>query len=184
MWAGKTLCDNPETRVIIFNEMTRKAEYMSESKFHDELKDHYTAIHYDWDVEAGIRYASGHIFAFVAIIVSLSPSCLFALEQQRRLVFDPDERLGVDRKERHYGWPDWKIFDLAKPQPRGLKALEWYEMDWDERKAWLEKKRADGQEALDETGVPYVFVEEPVKSAFPDNWASLFVLTTSGQGEK
>lgn len=55
MWAGRTQCDSPETRVIIFDEMAETAEYISESKFHAILQDHYTAIHYDWDVCAGIR---------------------------------------------------------------------------------------------------------------------------------
>lgn len=109
---------------------------------------------------------------------------LFECEIQKRLVFDPHSRLGIDRKERHFFWPDWKIFGLEKPQPRGIKALKWFEMTLEERKAWLEKKRADGDEALDEDGNAYVFIEERVKAAFPSNWATAFNQVTSDDKQR
>lgn len=54
MWAGLTRCNNPEIHAIVYDEIKDEIKRYNTKDFRKLLRDHYTALHYDWDVSAGI----------------------------------------------------------------------------------------------------------------------------------
>lgn len=87
-----------------------------------------------------------------------------------RRLFNPKERPEIPLQTKEFQKPDWEILGLFKPQPRGLKAGEWFRMNMEERTEWVQAKIANGERVVDENDKDYKLDNEPSKQDAGRNW--------------